>query len=109
MRVGVGSSAAVVSCLGGDGGRTPPKWLQFSFEMATNFATIGPRSCRDGATIVVVIIRRSPFSRLEKILLRKLPDHGSIAPRSWLDRTAIVEFFHESSGPSDEDRYLMKI
>ena len=24
MRVGVGSSGAVVSCLGGDGGRTPP-------------------------------------------------------------------------------------
>ena len=24
MRVGVGSTGAVVSCLGGDGGRTPP-------------------------------------------------------------------------------------
>ena len=27
MRAGVGSSDAVVSCLGGDGGRTPPEVL----------------------------------------------------------------------------------
>ena len=83
--------------------------LQFSFEMAMSFATIEPRSRRDRATIVVLVSRRSPSDRLEKISLRQLPDYGSIAPRSRLDRAAIVEFFHASSGPSDEDRYLMKI
>ena len=72
--------------------------LQFSFEMATNFATIGARSRRDRATIVVLVSRRSSADRLEKISLRQLPDYGSIA-----------EFFHASSGLSDEDRYLMKI
>ena len=29
MRAGVGSSGAVVSCLGGDGGRTPPNFLHW--------------------------------------------------------------------------------
>ena len=72
--------------------------LQFSFEMATNFATIGPRSRHDRATILVLVIRLSPSDRLEKISLRQLLDYGAIA-----------EFFHASSGLSDEDRYLMKI
>ena len=36
---GVGSSGAVVSCLGGDGGRTPPKilWLQASLHPLSIF------------------------------------------------------------------------
>ena len=65
--------------------------LQFSLSFAMSFATIGPRSRRDRATIVVLVSRRSPSDRLEKILLRQLPDYGSIA-----------EFFHVSSRPSDE-------
>ena len=56
--------------------------LQFSFEMAMSFATIGPRSRRDRATIVVLVSYRSPSDRLEKISLRQLPNYGSIAPRS---------------------------
>ena len=31
MHVGVSSSGVVVSCLGGDGGRTPPKMVNFKF------------------------------------------------------------------------------
>ena len=49
-------------------------------------AAIGPRSGRDRATIVVMIVRRSP----------------SFLRRSRFDRTAIVEFFHDVSGSSDE-------
>ena len=33
MRAGVGSSGAVVSCLGGDGGRTPPILLEATDEL----------------------------------------------------------------------------
>ena len=86
---------------------------QFFFEMATIFATIGPRlrhdraaigprSRRDRATIVVLVIRRPPFDQLEAIPPRKLLDRGSIAPRSRFDQTAIAEFFHKTSEPSDE-------
>ena len=80
-------------------------WLQFRNEsvMANasillpnrhNFchdqAILGPRSGRDRATIVVLILRRSPADRRETISQRKRCDRGSIAPRSRLDRTAIV-------------------
>ena len=84
-------------------------WSQICFNFPSKWPRISPRSGRDRATIVVLVIRRSPSDRLEKVSLRQLPDYGSIAPRSRLDRAAIAEFFHASSGPSDEDRYLMKI
>ena len=66
-------------------------------------ATIGPRSRRDRATIVVLAVRRSPSDRLATITPRQPSDRGSIAPRSRFDRTAIVEFFHDRSAPSDVD------
>ena len=43
-------------------------------------ATIAPRSGRDWATIVVLILRRSPSDQQEKIPQRKRFDRGSIAP-----------------------------
>ena len=66
--------------------------LQFSFEMAMSFATIGPRSGHDrcpGQSSIAVRSTREDFA--------------TPAPRLRLDRAAIVEFFHASSGP------LMKI
>ena len=78
----------------GRGFKSAGKELEFRFEKATNFGTIGPRSRRDRATIIVLIARRSASDRLEAIPPLKLPDCGSIAPRSRSDRTAIVEFFH---------------
>ena len=79
--------------------------LRFRFEMAPIFAlrrpTIGPRSSHDRATIEVLVSRRSFSDPLEAIASRKLPDRGSIAPRSRFDRIVIVEFFHEASKPSD--------
>ena len=53
-------------------------------------AKIGPRSGRDRATIVVLILRRSSADRWETIPQQKRCDRSSIAPRSRLDRTAIV-------------------
>ena len=44
---------------------------------------------------------------MELIPHRTLHDRGSIAPRSRFDRTAIVEFFHEASGLSDEASKMM--
>ena len=75
----------------------------FSLRIAVYLATIGPRSRRDRATIVVLAVRRSPFDRLATITPRQPSDRGSIAPRSRFDRTAIVEFFHDRSAPSDVD------
>ena len=66
--------------------------------MSLNFTSKRPRfsarSDDDRATIVVLVARRSASDRLEVIPPLKLPDRGSIAPRSQFDRTAIVEFFH---------------
>ena len=64
-------------------------------------ATIGSRSGHDRGLIVTLGLRRLPSDPVEAIPRRKLPDRGSIAPRSRFDRTAIVEFFHESFRPSD--------
>ena len=36
------------------------------------------------------------------ISLQRCHDRGSIVPRSRFDRTAIMEFFHEASPPSDQ-------
>ena len=60
------------------------------------------KKTHDRATIVVLVSRRSSSDRLEAIPSRKLPDRGSIAPRSRFDRTAIVEFFHVASELFDE-------
>ena len=51
---------------------------------------------------VFLVVRRSASNCLEAILPLKLPDRGLIVPRSRFDWTAIVEFFHETSEPSDE-------
>ena len=75
----------------------------FSLRIAVYLATIGPRSRRDRATIVVLAVRRSPSDRLATITPRQPFDRGLIAPRSRFDRTAIVEFFHDRSAPSDVD------
>ena len=69
-------------------------------------ATIGPRSGHDRAAIGPRSGSGSFDDRLHFILEaippRSLSDRGSIAPRSRFDRTAIVEFFHDMSGSSDE-------
>ena len=74
----------------------------FSLRIAVYLATIRPRSRHDRATIVVLAVRRSPSDRLAAITPRQPSDRGSITLRSWFDRTAIVEFFHDRSAPSDD-------
>ena len=94
--------------------------LRICYVFSAIFATIAPQSGRDQASTVVLGLRRSLADRwatnprqsraiFASIAARSRPDRGSIAPRSRLDRVTIAEFFHASSGPSDEDRSLMKI
>ena len=75
----------------------PPNIMHFS----RDWATIGPRFRHDRAMIVVLVVHRSTPVRLANSPPCKLPDRGSIAPRSRFDRTAIVEFFHDPSTLSD--------
>ena len=92
------------------------KQLGFGFKLASMFAmifaaiftTIAPRSGSDRASIVVLVIRRSPSVRPATIPRRNLLDRGSIAPQSWFDRAAIVEFFHELPTPSDWNPTLQR-
>ena len=77
-------------------------FLPNSHDFLHDQAMIGPRSGHDRGLIMILGLHRSPSALVEAIPRRKLHDGGSIAPRSWFDRTAIVEFFHESCGPSDE-------
>ena len=78
---------------------------QFRFDFASKWPRFSPqedpRSGHDRAAIEVLVNRRSFSDRLETIASHKLPDRGSIAPRSRFDQTAIVEFFHEASLLSD--------
>ena len=53
-----------------------------------------PRSGHDWGSIVVQGLRRSSSDQVGAIPRQKRCDRGSIAPRSRLDRTAIVGFFH---------------
>ena len=84
--------------------------LQFCFTFATIFAaifaTIAPRSDRDRASIVVLVLLQSPPVRPATIPRRNLLDCGSIAPRSQFDRVAIVQFFHTLPTPSDRNPTL---
>ena len=81
--------------------------LQFRGWIAIILATIGPRSGHDRAAIGPRSGSGSFDDRLhfivEAIPPRLLSDRSSIAPRSRFDRTAIVEFFHVVSAPSDRD------
>ena len=92
-------------------------WLQFPVESARISLQKDPRSGHDRGPIAAwswtdraLISRRSRcrssrkhcLTIVELIPQRTLHDRGSIAPRSRFDRTAIVEFFHETSGLSDE-------
>ena len=77
-------------------------WLQFPSESASISLPNSHHFSHDRATIVVQIVRRSLSARMAAIPPRKLPDRGSIAPRWRFDQTAIVEFFHETSEPSDD-------
>ena len=72
---------------------------KFRFVFAPNSHLFG----HDRATIVVLAVRRSPSDRLATITARQASDRGSITPRLRFDRTAIVEFFHDRSAPSDVD------
>ena len=72
-------------------------WLPNSRDFCHDRATIAPRSNRDRATIVVLILHRSPADRLETIPQGKNCDRGSIAARSDRNRG----FFHVLSAPSD--------
>ena len=68
--------------------------LEFGFNFASMFApifaTIAPRSGRDRASIVVLLVRRSPSFRPAMIPRRKSPrsrfDRAAIAVRSGCDR-----------------------
>ena len=90
--------------------------LEFTFNFASTFATIfaaifatiAARSGRDRASIVVLVIRRSPSVRPATIPQRNLLDRGSIAPRSRFDRAVIVEFFHKLPTPSDWNPTLQR-
>ena len=73
----------------------------FRLKKTHDRATIGPRSGRDRGAIEVLVSCRSFSNRLETIASRKLHDRGSIVRRLRFDQTAIVEFFHEASLPSD--------
>ena len=79
---------------------TQPQFrFNFCFKMAMIFATIKPRSDRDRATIVVLVLRWSPCrstrDECPTIPRQNLLDRGSIALLSRFDRAAIVEFFHD--------------
>ena len=90
--------------------------LEFCFNFASMFATIfapivatiAPRSGHDRASIVVLVVRRSPSFRPATCPRRNLLDRGSIAPRSRFDRAAIVEFFLELPTPSDVNPTLQR-
>ena len=60
------------------------------------------KKTHDRATIVVLVVRRSPSPRMAAIPPRMLSNRCSIAPRSLFDRAAIVEFFHNSSRLFDQ-------
>ena len=62
----------------------------FATIYAVIFATIAPRSGRDRASIVVLMLRRSPSDRLETNPRRSHDRISSIAARSRLDRAAIA-------------------
>ena len=79
----------------------PQFLLQRDHDFRHGQATIAPRSGHDRGLIVIMGIRQSPSGPMEAIPGRKFRDRGSIALRSRFDRTTIMEFFHESSGPSD--------
>ena len=70
--------------------------LRFRFEMATIFASKRP-------TIEVLVSRRSFSDRLEAIASRKLPDRGSIGPRSWSSSTKPLNRLMGSSWMNDRD------
>ena len=63
--------------------------FNFASIFATIFATIAPRSGRDRASIVVLVLRRSPADRLETNPQRSHDRISSIAPRSRLDHGSI--------------------
>ena len=64
-------------------------------------ATIGPRSGVNLTAQASSIACRSMGADSAPFPLHFLFDRGSIAPRSRLDRAAIVKFFLESPAPSD--------
>ena len=95
----------------GRGFNSATNQLEFCFNFATIFApiiaTIAPRSGHDRASIVVLVVRRSPSFRPATCPRRNLLDRGSIGPRSRFDRAAIV-FFHELPTPSDVNPTLQR-
>ena len=77
-------------------------------ELALILLQSEPRSRHDRATIasiVMLVLKRSPSESVGRIVLSiprwRSRDCGSIALRSRFDRATIVDFFHESSPPSD--------
>ena len=89
-----------------------PNWLEFRFKRSLKNR---PRSSHDRPRLTTIERRSCSkfFGTVDRwswsgfhaagapIAARSHRDRGSIAPRSRFDRTAIVVFFHESSGPSD--------
>ena len=63
---------------------------RFCFNFASKWPQFSPRSGHDRASIVVLVIRRSPSDQLETIPRQNLLDRGSIAPRSWSSSTSCL-------------------
>ena len=95
-------------------------WLQIRDESAWISLQKEPRSWHDRAMIRPRSdVDRGPGSRSAAVRsgwsdsamkdVRSRLDQGAIMARSRLDRTAIVEFFHDLSAPSDVEHLAMKI
>ena len=88
-------------------------WRRRGFRIGMEWATILLQKSHNRATIVIWSWSRSSSEsrlRIVEVIPRwRSHDLDSVAPRSRFDRATIVDFFHESSQPSDGDRDLMKI
>ena len=82
------------------GFKSAGKELEFRFKKATNFGTIGPRSGRDWATIGPRSGHNRRLGRSSVGVRSSGGDSAAEAPRSRLDRAAILEFLRNPSMPS---------
>ena len=90
---------------------SPQFLLQRDHDFHHDRATIGSRSGHDRGLIVILGLRRSRSNLVHAIPRRKLPDRGSIEPRSWsssmnrLDRPMELQ----EIGRSDRDRKVSAV
>ena len=76
--------------------------LDFRHDFRHDRATIGPRSGVNRDARASSIACRLMGDESPPIPRQNLLDHGSITPRSRLDRAEILEFFHDVPPSSDE-------